>query len=170
MGNFAAKETCRISLLGLDNAGKTTLVQQLKTGKIMMEKPTVYCQTEAIDFKNISLVFYDVPGHTTRRAQWSDYYDMTDCVLWMVDSADANRMSESRDELRRVALDEKLKDVPFVVLANKVDHANALDIKEISAQLKLNELEHKYHLQAASVVKRIGVNEALDWIATNYKK
>ena len=77
----------RIVLVGLDNAGKTTILYKLKLGEVVTTIPTIGFNVESVVYKNISMTVWDVGGQTKIRPLWQHYYENTDAVIYAVDSA-----------------------------------------------------------------------------------
>ena len=86
-------------MVGLDNAGKTTLLYKLKLGEVVTTIPTIGFNVETVVYKHISFTVWDVGGQTKIRALWQHYFQDSDAVIYVVDSSDRQRMTEARDEL-----------------------------------------------------------------------
>jgi len=108
-------------LLGLDNAGKTTLLHKLQYGWIRSFIPTQRAQLEEITLGNVVFRTWDLGGHEQVRNLWRDYFFEADAVVFVVDIADQSRIHEAREELDGLLKDEGLAGVPIVILANKTD-------------------------------------------------
>ena len=110
----------RVLLLGLDNAGKTSVLLQFKEQTFTASNvPTVGLNIEQIEFKNVTWIFWDVGGQATRL--WKHYFDTVSALMFVIDCTDKQRLMKSHDALHKVARDEKLKCLPIMVLINKVD-------------------------------------------------
>ena len=110
----------RILMLGLDNAGKTSILLQLKENTFMSDSvPTIGLNIEQIQYKTFNLTFWDVGGQATRL--WKHYFDSVSGIVYVIDSTDKTRLIKARDELHRVSRDEGLAGVPFLILINKWD-------------------------------------------------
>jgi GTPase SAR1 family protein len=90
----------RILLLGLDNAGKTSLLYHIRDNQFKDTVPTVGLNIEHIQYKRYSLTFWDVGGQATKL--WKHYFDHIDGVVFVVDSTDEERIFLAKDELRRL--------------------------------------------------------------------
>ena len=125
MGNvfkklFGNKEM-RILMLGLDAAGKTTILYKLKLGQFVTTIPTVGFNVETVSYKNVKFNVWDVGGQDKIRPLWRHYYTGTQGLIFVVDSADKERIDEARREFHRIVNDREMKDAIILVFANKQD-------------------------------------------------
>ena len=109
----------RILLLGLDNAGKTSILFQMRDKEFKTTVPTVGLNIEHIVYKHYSVTMWDVGGQATKL--WKHYFDHINAVIFVIDSSDEERLIFSRDELNRLIKDESLMGVPFLIYYNKSD-------------------------------------------------
>lgn len=138
----------RILILGLDNAGKTTIVKHLKGEDIHSVSPTLGFDINTLEFDNYRLNLWDVGGQQTIRAYWRNYFEQTDGIIWVVDSADVQRLADCRKELEGLLQEERLAGASLLVLANKQDLPGALDTESIVYHLALNDvIGRKRHWQ-----------------------
>ncbi|XP_067880853.1 ADP-ribosylation factor 1-like 2 isoform X1 [Heterodontus francisci] len=126
MGNFLAafkgllgKKEMRILMVGLDAAGKTTILYKLKLGEIVTTIPTIGFNVETVEYKNISFTVWDVGGQDKIRPLWRHYFQNTQGLIFVVDSNDRERVTEAREELMRMLTEDELKDAVLLVFANK---------------------------------------------------
>jgi len=136
--------TLHIVMLGLDSAGKTTVLYRLKFDQYLNTVPTIGFNCEKIrgmgKAKGVSFLVWDVGGQEKLRPLWRSYTRCTDGIVFVVDSVDAERIEEAKMELMRTAKCPENIGVPILVLANKQDLPGALDPKEIEKLLGLHEL------------------------------
>lgn len=130
----------RILILGLDNAGKTTIVKHLKGEDVHSVSPTLGFDINTLEFGNYRLNLWDVGGQQTIRAYWRNYFEQTDGIIWVIDSADVQRLSDCRKELEALLMEERLAGASLLVLANKQDLAGALDTESIVQHLALDDI------------------------------
>ena len=119
------KKEMRILMVGLDAAGKTTILYRLKVGEIMTTLPTIGFNVETVEYKNISFTVWDVGGQDKIRPLWRHYYQLTQGLIFVVDSNDTDRLDEACYELHKMLKEEELRDASLLVLANKQDLPNA---------------------------------------------
>ena len=106
---FAGQQQVRLLMLGLDAAGKTTILFKLKLGEVVTPIPTVGFNVEEVNYKNINFTMWDVGGQTVLRNLWRHYYTGTQALIFVVDSNDRDRMGLAKDELHRIIDDEEMK-------------------------------------------------------------
>ena len=97
--NLLGTREMRILILGLDGAGKTTILYRLQVGEVVTTIPTIGFNVEQVQYKNLSFQVWDLGGQTSIRPYWRCYYTNTDAVIYVVDSADHDRIGVSKDEL-----------------------------------------------------------------------
>ncbi|CAO3675743.1 unnamed protein product [Umbelopsis vinacea] len=142
-GLFGKKEM-RILMVGLDAAGKTTILYKLKLGEIVTTIPTIGFNVETVEYKNISFTVWDVGGQDKIRPLWRHYFQNTQGIIFVVDSNDRDRISEARDELQRMLNEDELRDALLLVFANKQDLPNAMNPAEITDKLGLHSLRQRH--------------------------
>jgi len=144
----------RILVLGLDNAGKTTVVKKLKGESVSGISPTLGFDISTMTFGAYTINFWDVGGQSTIRAYWRNYFEATDGIIWVVDSADVSRLAACREELERLLHEERLAGATLLVLANKQDLPTALKSHDIVRHLGLDAhdsaIGHNRHWQVAA--------------------
>ena len=131
----------KILMVGLDAAGKTTILYKLKLAEVVTTIPTIGFNVETVQYKNISFNVWDVGGQTKLRPFWKYYFEGIDGVIFVVDSNDKDRMTEGKEELHRMISEDELKGVPVLVLANKQDIPGAMPVPEICEELGMNKLK-----------------------------
>ncbi|KAJ9069728.1 Arf GTPase arl1 [Entomophthora muscae] len=89
----------RILILGLDGAGKTTMLYRMQLGEVVSTIPTIGFNVESVTYKNVKFQVWDLGGQTSIRPYWRCYYANTDAVIYVVDSCDRDRISTSKQEL-----------------------------------------------------------------------
>ncbi|KAI9029269.1 ADP-ribosylation factor-like protein 1 [Hyaloraphidium curvatum] len=161
---WGAKEV-RILILGLDGAGKTTILYRLQVGEVVTTIPTIGFNVETVTWKNVKFQVWDLGGQTSIRPYWRCYYENTDAVIYVVDSADRERIGISKDELMAMLEEEEMRDAILLVLANKQDMEGAMSAAEIADRFGLSALKSRtWTIQKCSAVKGEGLDTAMDWL------
>lgn len=156
----------RIILLGLDAAGKTTILYRLKLGELVTTISTIGFNVETIQYRDISLTAWDIGSRDKFRPLFRHYYKGTDAVVFVIDSADRERLDElSYDVIRPAFVAEELANAVFLFLANKQDLPEAMTVDEITDKLSLKNLKHNWNIMPVSALTGQGLTEALDWLA-----
>ncbi|KAG6405676.1 hypothetical protein SASPL_133268 [Salvia splendens] len=149
-----AKKEMRILMVGLDAAGKTTILYKLKLGEIVTTIPTIGFNVETVEYKNISFTVWDVGGQDKIRPLWRHYFQNTQGLIFVVDSNDRDRVVEARDELHRMLNEDELRDAVLLVFANKQDLPNAMNAAEITDKLGLHSLRQRHWYTFLSCTSR----------------
>jgi small GTP-binding protein len=165
---FKTKEA-RILMVGLDAAGKTTILYKLKLGKTITTIPTIGFNCESIDYKNLKFTVYDVGGDDHKiRILWKHYYANTNAIIFVIDAYDKQRIDDAKFELQFMMKDDLLRDVILLLFANKQDLPNCLKESEIAEKLDLNNLiQKKWFIQPCCANNGEGLYDGLDWISKN---
>eukprot|EP00389_Voromonas_pontica_P018202 GDKH01028627.1.p1 GENE.GDKH01028627.1~~GDKH01028627.1.p1 ORF type:complete len:182 (-),score=40.21 GDKH01028627.1:190-735(-) len=160
------KKEMRILMVGLDAAGKTTILYKLKLGEVVTTIPTIGFNVETVEYKNISFTVWDVGGQNKIRALWRHYYQNTQGVIFVIDSNDRERIDDAREELSRMLGEDELKDAVLLVFANKQDLPNAMTAAEITDKLQLHSLRGRnWFIQSTCATSGDGLYEGLDWLS-----
>lgn len=165
------KKQMRILMVGLDAAGKTTILYKLKLGEIVTTIPTIGFNVETVDYKNICFTVWDVGGQDKIRPLWRHYFQNTQGLIFVVDSNDRERISEAEKELKSMLKEDELRDAVVLVFANKQDLPNAMSATELIDKLNLNQLRNRnWHIQATCATQGNGLYEGLDWLSNELAK
>jgi ADP-ribosylation factor-like protein 3 len=155
----------RILMLGLDNAGKTTALKKLSDEDITTIMPTQGFNVKSLLQDGFKLNLWDVGGQKTIRPYWRNYFEETDALIYVIDSADRRRIEETGLELSLLLDEEKLAGVPVLIFANKQDLINAQTAKEISDALSLHSIrDRQWQIQACSALTGEGLQTGLAWL------
>merc|ERR1719446_534084 len=130
----------RILMLGLDNGGKTTILKKLSEEDISHVMPTQGFNVKSLVHEGFKLNVWDIGGQKSIRPYWSNYFESSDVLCYVVDSSDTRRLEESGAELRELLAEDKLRGIPLLVFANKQDLLQATPADEVSAALGLGSI------------------------------
>ncbi|KAF7651355.1 hypothetical protein LDENG_00112020 [Lucifuga dentata] len=163
-------QALHIVILGLDCAGKTTVLYRLRFNEFVNTVPTKGFNTEKIRVslvgsrRTASFHFWDVGGQEKLRPLWRSYTRCADGIVFVVDSVDAERIEEAKTELHKITRLTENLGVPVLVVANKQDLRNSLSLAEMESMLALGELgaSTPWHLQPACAIIGEGLQEGLE--------
>merc|ERR1712004_334480 len=134
---FFPASPARIIMLGLDNAGKTT-----------------------VQYRHINFTVWDVGGQTKIRPLWQHYFENSDAVIFVVDSQDRGRLEEAKEELDGVLNDDRLRNATLLVFNNKQDMPNAATTTEVTEKLGLrNRREREWFIQERDIFLKYRIYE-----------
>ncbi|ELU17810.1 hypothetical protein CAPTEDRAFT_2859 [Capitella teleta] len=178
MGLFFSKlwglftnEEHKVIIVGLDNAGKTTILYQFLMNEVVHTSPTIGSNVEEVIWKNIHFIMWDIGGQESLRTSWNTYYANTEFVILVIDSTDRERLSINKEELYRMLNCEDLRKSAVLIFANKQDLKGAMTSAEISQQLNLTSIkDHPWHIQGCCALTGEGLYSGLEWITSHLKR
>ncbi|XP_014769555.1 ADP-ribosylation factor-like protein 3 isoform X2 [Octopus bimaculoides] len=161
----------RLLLLGLDNAGKTTLLKKLASEDISHITPTQGFNIKTVQSGGFRLNVWDIGGQRKIRPYWKNYFENTDFLIYVIDSSDKKRFEETGEELLELMEEEKLNGVPLLVFANKQDLMSAADASQIAEGLNLHSLrDRKWQICPCSAMIGEGIDVGVSWMLKNLPK
>ncbi|KAL8414927.1 hypothetical protein RB594_005944 [Gaeumannomyces avenae] len=160
----------RILMLGLDNAGKTTIVKKIMGEDVNTVSPTLGFIIKTIDYEGYKLNIWDVGGQKTLRSYWRNYFEKTDALIWVVDATDRQRIDDCRVELAGLLQEERLSGASLMVFANKTDVNGCMERDEIVQALQLDEIRtHQWNLLECSAMTGQNLDKGLAWVVEDAK-
>ena len=166
---FKGTTEARICMIGLDGAGKTTVLYKLRLNEVCTTIPTIGFNVERVEYKNLTMTIWDIGGQAKLRRLWHHYFEASNGVIFVVDSMDAERVKDVKEELHAAMADERLRDARLLVYANKQDMRGALSASELTDRLELRTIRQKWFVQPTSAVTGQGLYEGLDWLGSELK-
>lgn len=152
-------------IVGLDCAGKSTLLHNLKLGEVVSSVPSIGINLETVETKNIKFIAWDVGGSDRIEALWNPYYQDSHGIIFVVDSSDKDQISSAKYELDKILNRSQVKDTPLLVLATKKDIDSVMSVTEIVEELGLHLLRDKtWYIEAVSGITGEGLSEGINWL------
>uniref|UniRef100_A0A8C5DXK1 ADP-ribosylation factor-like protein 6 n=1 Tax=Gouania willdenowi TaxID=441366 RepID=A0A8C5DXK1_GOUWI len=179
------KKEVNVLCLGLDNSGKTTIINQLKPPNVspLSEEwkhvsqaqaqeivPTIGFNIEKFKSSSLSFTVFDMSGQSRYRSLWEHYYKESHAIIFVIDSSDKLRMVVAKEELDTLFKHEDIrcKKMPVLFFANKTDLKDAMSSVKVSQMLSLENIRDKpWHICASNAIKGEGLQEGLDWLQGN---
>ena len=171
------QKNAKIVFMGLDNAGKTTLLHMLTHDKMTQSPPTFHPGSEEFTVGNCKVKAFDLGGHETARKVWDNYHSTADAVIYLIDTADRERFNEAKVELDKLLAIEGMQNTPFLILGNKIDIAGAASEQELRHLMGLHQTTGKttfnvgkdtgvrpIELFMCSILKKHGYGEGFQWL------
>lgn len=160
-----SEKEARILVLGLDNAGKTTILKKLSDEDISHIMPTQGFNIKSLVHDGFKLNVWDIGGQKSIRPYWRNYYEHTDALVYVIDSADQRRLDETQLELKELLQEDKLLGIPLLIFANKQDLLNAVTDAELTEALNLHLVRDRpWQVQACSGKTGEGMQEGMEWL------
>ena len=177
---FQKDEYC-VVILGLDNAGKTTLLEHIKRKFVSTYKglpfekisATVGMNVGRIDISSVRLIFWDLGGQQELQSLWDKYF--VDChgVIYVIDSSDQARLEESYQSFETAITNPNLNTVPLLVLANKQDKDNALKVEEVKTVFNRSSQKigkRDCFVEGVSALSGEGIEKGIQWMVQCVKR
>jgi ADP-ribosylation factor-like protein 3 len=164
IGNKTELEA-RLIVLGLDNAGKTTILKKLSDEDITQIMPTQGFNVKSLNHGKFKLNVWDIGGQKSIRPYWRNYFETTAGVIYVIDSSDRRRLEETGVELQQLLEEEKLAAIPLLIYANKQDLLSALSVEEITQGLNLHTIrDRQWFISPCSAKDGSGLQSGLEFI------
>ncbi|XP_029437997.1 ADP-ribosylation factor-like protein 6 isoform X1 [Rhinatrema bivittatum] len=163
------KREVHVLCLGLDNSGKTTIINKLKPSNTQMQDivPTIGFSVEKFMTSSLSFTVFDMSGQGRYRSLWEHYYREGEAIIFVIDSSDSLRMVVAREELDTLLNhpDIKQRRIPILFFANKMDLDDAFSSVKVSQVLSLETIKDKpWHICASDGLRGEGLQEGVDWL------
>jgi ADP-ribosylation factor 1/2 len=159
-------------MLGLDAAGKTTILYQLKMGEAVNTMPTIGFNVESVQYKKLHMMIWDVGGQEKIRQLWRYYFEGSHAIIFVVDAHDRDRLDTASEELYKLLANDELRFCSLLIFANKQDLPNAVSSSYLAEKLKLNSLDRRrdYFVQSCCAVSGAGIYEGMEWLSESIER
>ncbi|XP_034042301.1 ADP-ribosylation factor-like protein 6 isoform X1 [Thalassophryne amazonica] len=163
------KKEVNVLCLGLDNSGKTTIINQLKPANMQAQEivPTIGFNIEKFKSSSLSFTVFDMSGQSRYRNLWEHYYKESHAIIFVIDSSDKLRTVVTKEELETLLNHEDIRSrkIPVLFFANKMDLQDAMSSVKVSQLLCLENIKDKpWHICASNAIRGEGLQEGLDWL------
>jgi ADP-ribosylation factor-like protein 2 len=158
----------RILILGLDNAGKTTIVKKFNGEDINTISPTLGFNIKTLFFKDFKLSIWDVGGQVSIRTYWRNFFEQTDGLIWVIDSSDQSRLQACKVELHELLKQEKLAGATLLIFYNKSDIEGSMSLQQIKEFLDLDKIHSRHWaILPSSGVTGSGLYQGINWMVND---
>ncbi len=157
-------------VVGLENAGKTTLLNVLANGESIETAPTIGLNVKIVQHGSVSLKCWDLGGQSQYREEWGRYTKGCDVIVYVVDTNASERIEEARFELHRLLEERELSTTPILVAANKVDLEPHLSESEVIRELNLDYIvDNPWVVIPISALRKQNIDKILTWLTNQAK-
>jgi len=165
------KQEMELTLVGLQNSGKTTLVNVLSNGGYQEDMiPTVGFNMKKVTKGNVTIKMWDIGGQTRFRSMWERYCRGVNSIVYVVDAADKEKFELSKKELTELLQKPTLQGIPLLVLGNKNDLPEAASAEELMDIFGLKEIEgREVCCYSISAKNNICIDTTLQWLIKHSK-
>ena len=160
-----SRSNFKIIILGIQNAGKTTILYRLSLGQLVQTTPTIGSNVEEISYNNVKLQAWDLGGQESTRSVWDVYFVNTDAIIYVIDSNDTN-YEESKNQFNKLLSNDALKNTVILIYANKQDLSGAKGVNEIIQLYEFDKIQgHIWHIQPCSAQTGEGLVTGMKWLS-----
>lgn len=170
------KKQVNILVVGLDNSGKTTILNQFKSSEEKSEDivPTVGFNVDKFTSNNLTFTAFDMSGQGRYRNLWEHYYKDANGIIFVIDSSDSLRLIVAKEELELMLSHQDISpktSIPILLFANKIDLPDALSSVQISSGLGLLSMKSRpWHIQASNAITGDGLKEGIQWLSEQLRQ
>jgi small GTP-binding protein len=161
-----SRNNFKIIILGMQNAGKTTILYRLSLGQLVKTTPTIGSNVEELTHNNVQFQAWDLGGQESTRSVWDVYYMSTDAVVYVIDSQDEENFEESKAQFHKVIAHPNLKNTIILIFANKQDLPGAKDVNKLIEDYEFDKIKnHIWKIQSCSALKGEGLISGIKWLS-----
>ena len=160
-----SRNNFKIIILGMQNAGKTTILYRLSIGQLVKTTPTIGSNVEEISYNNVKLQAWDLGGQESTRSVWNVYFVNTDAIIYVIDTHDET-YDDSKTQFYKLLSNDALKNAIILIYANKQDLPGAKSVAEIIQIYELDTIkDHIWHIQPCSAQTGEGLITGMKWLS-----
>jgi len=160
-----SRNNFKIIILGIQNAGKTTILYRLSIGQLVKTTPTIGSNVEEISYNNVKLQAWDLGGQESTRSVWNVYFVNTDAIIYVIDTHDET-YDDSKTQFYKLLSNDALKNAIILIYANKQDLPGAKSVAEIIQIYELDTIkDHIWHIQPCSAQTGEGLITGMKWLS-----
>ena len=161
-----SRNNFKIIILGMQNAGKTTILYRLSLGTLVKTTPTIGSNVEELTYNNVKFQAWDLGGQESTRSVWDVYYMNTDAIVYVIDSHDDENFEESKAQFHKLLSHPNLKSTVILIFANKQDLPGAKSVDKLIHDYELDKIQsHIWHIQPCSALKGEGMITGIKWLS-----
>jgi ADP-ribosylation factor-like protein 8 len=165
---FSGGKKLEMCLVGLENGGKTTLLNVLAVGHPVETFPTVGLNVKMVRKEGVQLKVWDLGGQERFRHEWPRYTQGCDCIIYCVDASDYQRAELAGRELHKLLSDKALNKLPLLICLNKIDLDPHMSKEECIELLELTSIDtNPWVVTPISALKQTNINEVVNWLVRN---
>jgi len=169
--NLFWKQEMELTLVGLQNSGKTTLVNVFSSGQFNEDMiPTVGFNMKKITKGNVTIKLWDIGGQPRFRSMWERYCRGVNAILFVVDASDQEKFESAKVELQSLLSKPALASIPVLVLGNKNDLPEALGVQDLIEKLELKSITgREVCCYSISAKNQVNIDITLEWLIKHSK-
>ena len=161
-----SRNNFKIIILGMQNAGKTTILYRLSLGQLVKTTPTIGSNVEELQYNNVKFQAWDLGGQESTRSVWDVYYMNTDAIVYVIDSIDDEYYEESKTQFHKMLNNPALKNATILIFANKQDLPGAKTVNKLIEDYEFDKIKsHIWHIQSCSALKGEGLVTGIKWLS-----
>ena len=161
-----SRNNFKIIILGMQNAGKTTILYRLSLGQLVKTTPTIGSNVEELTYNNVKFQAWDLGGQESTRSVWDVYYMNTDAIVYVIDSIDDEYYEESKIQFHKMLNNPALKNATILIFANKQDLPGAKTVNKLIEDYEFDKIKsHIWHIQSCSALKGEGLVTGIKWLS-----